>query len=255
MVSRRAFTLLAALAGLGALLPRRALAEGIGALAPAAAARREPLLAALEALVGRFDRGEISAEQFVADVQARLAATDLPAALADYLDPAAGGERIDVVWHDTVDNQARALMLFFIPPGHAHPPHAHHQVASTQCVVRGTVRVRQYARVARLDPHTLTLRPVRDRTLTPYGAILATEQLDNVHWFGAETEPAIVLNYSLNGGIRDTFDAPRTRGVGRYYLDPTGAVRDGVIVAPQISEEAARARFASQPLSAFASLG
>ena len=157
------------------------------------------------------------------------------------------------VWNAADGGRQRLLMLFFIPPRNAVPAHAHHEVASAQCVVRGSVRVRQYDRARRLDPHTLALQPVSDRMFAAGETILTTERLDNVHWFGAEDVAAVVVNYSLNGGLRDTFDPPDSRPAGRYYLDPTTAKRvDGLIVAPELGSDDAHARFAGHALSEFA---
>ncbi len=254
MMTRRAFTALASLAGLGALVPPEALPRAIRRLALPPANAREPLLMRIVAVVAKLDRGELSPEAFVREVQARFAETALPAELHAELAAPPPGNAVHVVWSSSEGDRQRMLMLFFIPPATAVPAHAHHDVASAQCVVRGRVRVRQYERVRRIDPHTLGLRPVTDRVLVPGQAILTTERLDNVHWFGAETEPAVVINYALNGGFRDTFDPPGSRPVGRYYVDPTTADHiDGLIAAPELAAEAAHAQFAGHALSEFAS--
>lgn len=254
MVTRRSFTVLASLAGLGALVAPAALPRAVRRWGIGSADARAPMLDRIEMLVGRLDRGELSPEAFLREVQARFDETDLPAELQDHLAKAPRGNAVLGVWSEAESNRQRALMLFFLPPGNAVPAHAHHSVASAQCVVRGSLWVRQYERIRRLDPHTLALRPVIDRRFAARETFLTTERLTNVHWFGAEGEPAVVVNYSLNGGFRDTFDAPDSRPVGRYFVDPTASDRiDDLIAAPELASDDAHARFASHALSEFAS--
>lgn len=251
MASRREFVLLAATAGLGALVAPALLSRAVRALDPSPGVLRTRLVAQIDALAGKLERGEIDAAAFTREVQMRLDNTPLPAVLEDRLAAAPSGDHIEGLWSTKVGAQRRMLMLFFIAPGHSHPPHAHHDVASVQMVVRGTIDARQYARERRLDPRTLALRPVADRRLGPGDVILTTERIDNVHWFGAVDQPAVVLNYSLNGGLRDLVEPDARRGPGRYFIDPTAAPSDGLIVAPHLSEAEADARFAKRPVRAF----
>ena len=253
MLTRRSFTVLASLAGLGALVAPAALSRVVRRLRIGSTDAHEPMLDRIERLVGRLDRGELSPEAFLREVQARFDETDLPAELQDHLTAAPPGNAILAVWSASEANRTRALMLFLLPPASAVPAHAHHSVASAQCVVRGNLWVRQYERVRRLDPLTLALRPVSDRRFAAGETFLTTERLANVHWFGAEAEAAVVVNYSLNGGFGNTFDAPDSRPVGRYFVDPTTRDRiDDLIAAPELESDEAHARFASHALSDFA---
>lgn len=251
MASRRAFVLLAASAGLGTLAGPALLPRLVRALQPTAEELRERLVRQLDALAGKLDRGELDAEAFVREVRMRLDDVPLPAAIEDRLAAAPRGDVVEGLWSVQRGAQRRMLMLFFIAPDHSHPPHAHHDVASVQVVVRGTLDVRQYERERRLDPRALALRPAADRRLAPGGVILTTERIDNVHWFGAVGEPAVVFNYSINGGLRDLVEPGAARGPGRYFVDPTAAPRDGLIIAPHLSEAEADARFAGRPLRDF----
>jgi hypothetical protein len=251
MSSRRGFVLLAASAGLGALAAPALLPRLVRALQPSTADLRDRLVQRLDALAGMLERGELDATSFIREVQMRLDDGELPTVLADRLAAARSGDAVEGLWSQRQGQQKRMLMLFFIAPGHSHPPHAHHDVASVQTVVRGNVRVRQYARERRLDPRTLALRPVADRTLGPGGVILTTERIDNVHWFGAVDQPAVVFNYSLNGGLQDLLEPTAERDPGRFFIDPTAAPVDGLIVAPHLSADEAKSRFAHQPLGAF----
>jgi hypothetical protein len=81
-----------------------------------------------------------------------------------------------------------------------------------------------------------------------------TDHQTNVHWFGAEDEPAVLLDFFVEG--RGLYEAPfepdPTRPLGRRYLDPTGAPgADTLIAAKELSPEEAYRRFAAKRLSAF----
>jgi hypothetical protein len=79
-----------------------------------------------------------------------------------------------------------------------------------------------------------------------------TEYQRNVHWFGVDDRPAILLNYSINGGFSDTFDARAQRPIGRYYVDPTVGEREGqLILTPEIGVEAAHDKFARHSIREF----
>ena len=78
-----------------------------------------------------------------------------------------------------------------------------------------------------------------------------TERKDNVHWFGAEKDPAIVFNFNASGTKETTFDPIVSRKPGRYYVDPVSPVEDGRIVARHLSKEEAHGRFERHPLSFF----
>ncbi len=239
---------------------KRALAARISRVlgrAPRRDRHQGPLVDRLRGLTSELRAGAITPEEYVRAVEKLYRMTDLEAELGRWLDEPRGklqsiGFRQFFLAAIGQDRPRAALWLFFVPPGVTYPPHAHHDMASAQCVVRGNLRVRQYERVSRLDPLTIGIRPVSERGLVPGGTILMTEFLDNVHWFGTEEEPAILLNCHLSGGFRRLFDRDPGRSPRRYWVDPTGPRGpDGLIAAPEIPMNEARARFATRPLTEF----
>jgi hypothetical protein len=214
------------------------------------------LVETIRGLNAELDRGAITPEEFVRALDERCRALDLEEELAGLLDEPAGKLQ-PIGFHQLLINDVRGtpghLWLFFVPAGVMYPPHAHHDMLSVQRVVRGRVHLRQYERVTRLDPETLGIRPAADRMLEPGGAILMTEFLDNVHWFGAEEGPAVVLNFNRGKAGPRTFDPRESAGKPRrYFVDPTGAPRpDGLIAAPHLAGNEARARFARRPIRDF----
>lgn len=247
---RRMFILLSMIAGLGAIASPFAVPRILRRFGLEPDLYSGPLIGRIDDSLGRLDRGEIGPEDFTGEIHKLLHEIDLEGEINEWLDD--GRNYVLYRNRDISPWRRRSILLFYIPPGTAHAPHSHHQVISIQCAVKGEVRQRQYERVRRLAPDRLALRPVSDGVLKPGESLRTTEFHNNVHWFGAEKEPAIVLNYNINGGIEKTFDPKGDRGVGRYYLDPTVSDRDGdLIAAPELGSEEAIARFAARPLSAF----
>lgn len=251
---RRMFILLSMIAGLGAIASPFAVPRILRRFGLEPDLYSGPLIGRIDNSLGRLDRGEIGPLDFTGEIHRLLHEIDLEAEFNGWMDD--GRNYILYRNHDVSPWRKRSILLFYIPPGTAHAPHSHHEVISIQCAVRGEVRQRQYERVKRLAPDRLALRPVSDGVLEPGESLRTTEFHNNVHWFGAESQPAIVLNYNINGGIEKTFDPKGGREVGRYYLDPTVSDREGdLIAAPELGYEEAIARFAERPLSAFPGTG
>jgi hypothetical protein len=242
---RRDFLALSVSLGLATLLPPRALA-GV------AKRFHGPLRGAVAALLRRVDRHELDAPGFVDELSKRYDDVALAHDLATWIDAPHEDDAMVELLREPIGSHGLSMMLFFLGKNAAHPPHAHHDLMSAQCVLRGRVQLRQFDRLARLDPSTLALRLTRDTELSPGGRLLMTEHEDNVHWFGTAGAPALIFNVNVAGTPGATFDARGSRGRGRYYVDPTSGERhDGAIVARELSGEEAHARFARRPLADF----
>jgi hypothetical protein len=134
-----------------------------------------PLVVKINDLLDRLDRREITAEQFVSELHQRYNEFDLESEFNQWL-----GEvpedclSVRSLYERTDEMRQSVLHLSYIPPMNSIPPHAHHNLASAQCILKGNLHVRQYDRIARLGPHTLTLRLVSDTILHQYDTILTT---------------------------------------------------------------------------------
>lgn len=220
---------------------------------------RGPLAQAAHRLAAAAERREIAAEAVLDGFQAALDAADPAAEFAPWAGQRPPGEHVDRwLCRRRPGRGPRGvtmrLVLIYLEAGCSEPPHHHNQLASLQCVVRGRVLCRQYERVARRGDGRLTIRPVAQRTLTAGETFRATEHETNVHWFGAEDEPAVLLDFFVEGrGLYATpFEPDPTRPLGRRYLDPTGAPgADGLVAAEELSPGEAYRRFASKSPSAF----
>ncbi|MFQ5618507.1 MAG: hypothetical protein ACE5FR_05980 [Rhodospirillales bacterium] len=146
------------------------------------------------------------------------------------------------------------LQLFYLKPHRSEPPHYHTMLASLQCVVSGRIYCRQYDRLARTDENVVMIRPVSQRELTAGQTFRTTDHKDNVHWFGTEDEPAVVLDFYIKGkALYETpFESDAKRPHGRHYLDPTGRPdADNLIAARELGVEEAYRRFASKGILSF----
>ena len=144
------------------------------------------------------------------------------------------------------------FQLLHMHPYEVHPPHGHRDLISNQMVLDGRCWLREYDRVARIDDSTVLLKLRSDRELKVGDRIRTTEVDRNVHWFGAEAEGAVQLNFFVTGFQEWHFDSHLTRRYGRSYYDPTGPLtRDGLIVGKEIPVEEAEARFQNRSLLQF----
>ena len=146
------------------------------------------------------------------------------------------------------------LQLFYLKPHRSEPPHYHNKLASLQCVISGRIYCRQYDRVARADENVLMIRPVLQRELTVGQTFRMTDHKNNVHWFGTENEPAVILDFFIGGGAlyETPFETGPKRPPGRYYLDPTPQPdAKNLIAARELSIEEAYRQFASKSIVSF----
>lgn len=250
--SRRRFILLSTLAGLTVMCSPHAVARTLREFGFAPERRDDPVVDQISELFDRLDRRDISPEAYVREVRKRYEEIDLEKELREELDVAAatGWYRL----YGKIDTtRSRTLELNYMPANVSVPPHAHHDQASAQCVLGAELHVRQYERVVRLDRRNLALRPVSDRIFRPYDVLASTEHLLNTHWFGTGDRPVVRLNAKVVGGFDRTFEIKDGRPKGRYYVDPTTGVRHGdLIVATEIGQDEAYARFSRRALREFA---
>ncbi len=159
----------------------------------------------------------------------------------------AEGRDIMLYWR-TEPNGIR-FQILHMRPREVHPPHGHANLISNQLVLHGSVHLREYDRVARIDSETVLLK-LRSDGWVGVGERIQTTAVDReVHWFGAGDTPAVQLNFSVGGLQHWTFDG---RSRGRVYFDPTGPVQgDGLIIAKQITAQEAEARFQGHALAEF----
>lgn len=204
-------------------------------------------------LIARLGRGELDVDDYQREVAAVLRAPGLLDELGPQIDRALAERKDQVFYRRQHDGRRDTLQLLYLEAFEVHPPHCHHNLISNQMNVSGRCHVREYDRVARLDDSTLLLRLARDDWFGVGDVMQTTEVVRNAHWFAADANPCVVLNFYLLGYQDWTFDppAPRRRA-GRQMVDPTlSAQRDGLIVAKEIDYATSYAKFGNRPLAEF----
>lgn len=208
-----------------------------------------PLRARLEVLLDAFAGGRIDATTVQHGLVAALCDIGVAVALGPAILTARQTGADAIVWRKDFGHRDVTVSVIHLEPGEVHPPHHHHNVTSVQMVLEGHIDGREYDRVERLDASTVLLRPVSDGPLTPGTLLLAHEWSRNVHWFAAgPAGPALMFNCNARGFARTTFDPSDGRALGRRLLDPTGAVRDGLIAAREVDVDTAYGKFGGRPL-------
>jgi hypothetical protein len=133
---------------------------------------------------------------------------------------------------------AYAAALFDFAPDNVITPHGHRHMVSAHMIVGGRFRIRNFDRL-RDAPGAMVVRPTRD-TIASIGTISTmSSDCDNIHWFVPQGGPARTFDVIISG-----LDA----GQPDYdikAIDPLGGkrLRDGSIVAPIMSFEAASAKY------------
>ena len=150
-----------------------------------------------------------------------------------------------------IDECRYALHCFYVADGEVHPPHHHHNVVSTQIVMRGRLHLREYDRVKRTPEGTLLIRVISDKIIKEGDVFQASEWKRNAHWFAAVDGPAIIFNMNARGFEQDTFATDADR-FGRLYLDPTRVGTDGLAEVDEFDEARAQQLFQGKRLDQFA---
>ncbi len=120
------------------------------------------------------------------------------------------------------------------------PPHGHHRVVSGFYLLEGEVAVRHYDRVREVE-NGVVVRQTLDAVLGPGEFTANSERYHNVHWLAGRAAASYLFRLTVAGTRVNPFGT----AVGaseRVYLDPTGPTdSNGLIVAPYVSETAAKA--------------
>jgi hypothetical protein len=181
---------------------------------------------------------------------ARVAAKDLLAALSiDWSTLRRETRRAGQVTHRLAPTELHGCpatpvfrpKLFAFARNHAIVPHAHHNLVSAFLVLAGRFHGRHFDRVSE-DAEAIVIRPTDDRPFEPGDAAAISDQRDNVHWFTALDDDALLFNLSVT--IPESLRDPRVSSTGRIYLDPDGERLDaGLIRAPRASLSLLRAKY------------
>lgn len=244
-------------------LTRRAQMTGIFsafvavALASEVAAARPPRRMAARDWIDRQDelgrtlrRGEITPRTWMTqvemlareiDVAELMAEVDLAKVGAFSLSPTNDPRKRSVRFIDASGAPRRltyAAALFDFSPENVITPHGHRHMVSAHLVVGGKLRVRNFDRL-RDEENAMIIRPTRDSIARVGDLSAMSSERDNIHWFVPRGGPARTFDVVVAG-----LDAGQPDH-DIQAIDPLGGrrLRDGSIVAPIITFEAASAKY------------
>lgn len=218
-----------------------------GAILPDVDSYRERLWTGAQEQIERLGRHEITPDEYIDRIRALHQSMDLVGELRPWIDRALAERRDQILNQKTTPERSWTMQLLYLEPNEVHPPHCHHNLISTQVVLHGRVYAREWDRVARLGPDTVLLRTRTDRWFGVGDRFETTEVSKNAHWFCADGNPAVMLNFYILGFQEWTFDPPGTKG--RRMLDPTYGVQgDGMIVARELALNEGYERFGDTPI-------
>ena len=250
-MDRRDFILLSTLVGITSVFPKNALGSVIKGLKLNLASYNGPLLNKILLALNQLDRNQITSEKFVNELKRLYSETDLAAEFKDWIHevPVDGSDHRVLMRHDEA-NRYYSIDLYYVAANTSTPPHCHHNLISTQTVLKGQLNLRQYNRVSRIDPSHILIRPSRESLVRAGDCILMTETVNNVHWFGATANAALLFNFQVKGIPGPRFDSDRNSA--REYLDPTvHRNTSGDLVARELTKIEATDRFEKCHLSEF----
>jgi hypothetical protein len=121
-------------------------------------------------------------------------------------------------------------------------PHGHRNLVSAFFVLDGRFHGRHYDRI-RDEPDAIVICPTDDREFAPGDAAAICDHHDNVHWFTALDDDALLFNVgvTLPEHLRGR-PGLRKGPTERVYLDPEGErLEGGLIRAPRASLAALQA--------------
>ena len=157
----------------------------------------------------------------------------------------------DILWREIKKAQNFTLQLIYLAPHTAHPPHYHFNHISTQLVMAGSMRAREYERIARINNKMVTLKPVYDGTHNVGDTMQTTEFCRNVHWFGALSDPVIFLNFNVHGLELETFEPDIGQHKGRNTIDPTVGGNRNHLTGAKIDTDKAEEKFSNRSIDDF----
>jgi len=219
---------------------------------PDVAGVSHPLIGGSIRLIDRLRQHQLTVDEFLAAVGSLHREVGVLDSLATWVERALTEQQNQILYRTTAAETRETIQLYYLEPYEVHPPQCHHNIISTQVVLHGRLRVREYDRIARFRADTILLRMRRDAWLSPGDSLRTSEVEANGHWFAAGAAPTVVLNFNVYGYQAWTFDA-KDQPLQRRLMDPTlAASPDGLIIARELGLDEGYKKFANRSLDSFA---
>jgi hypothetical protein len=137
------------------------------------------------------------------------------------------------------------VRIFGMRQGGAIIPHVHNEMVSAHLVVSGSFRARTHDRIRDLSD-AVVLRQTRDAELTPGEIISMSDKRDNQHWLVAKENRSITFDVGIVDVPASWSYGLKANEYNMIFVDPTNPPQsDGTIVAPILTFEQAKAKFAA----------
>ncbi len=137
------------------------------------------------------------------------------------------------IHHSLASKSAFKAQIFIMRKGFSIVPHGHNYMTSLFLVLSGSFHGRHYERLKETKKH-YWIKPSIDKDFSGGKYSTISDELNNIHWFKANSEIAMLLNFN----VKNLKKGPKKPG--RVYLDPLGKKSDkGLILAKIISRKKA----------------
>ena len=212
---------------------------------------KSPTMKEIRGMISRLGQRRLTVPQFQKEVLRVYREGDLWGQLGPWIGECLAKKRDRILWREIKATRDFTLQLIYLAPNTAHPPHYHFNHVSTQLVMAGRMRAREYDRLAAITEDSVMLKPVYDGVHAVGDTMQTAEFHRNVHWFGALTEPTVFLNFNVHGLEPKTFESDLGQHRGRNTIDPTIGGNERHIVGHKIDIEKAEAKFAHRSIDDF----
>lgn len=212
---------------------------------------KSPTMKEIRGLISQLGRKQLTVPQFQKEVLRVYREADLWEQLGPRIEACLTHKRDDILWREVKATRNFTLQLLYMGPNTAHPPHYHFNHVSTQLVMAGRMRAREYERLAIITDDSVMLKPVYDGIHEIGDTMQTAEFHRNVHWFAALTEPVVFLNFNVHGLERETFEPDTGQHKGRNAIDPTIGGNERHLVGHKMDIDKAEAKFSHRAIDDF----
>ena len=212
---------------------------------------KSPTMREIRGLISRLGQRQLTVPQFQKEVLRIYREGDLWGQLGAWIDECIDKKQDRILWREIMATRNFTLQLLYMAPNTAHPPHYHFNHVSTQLMMAGRMRAREYERIARMTDDSVTLMPFYDGVHEVGDTMQTAEFHRNVHWFAAETEPTVFLNFNVHGLESETFEPDTGQHKGRNTIDPTVGGNERHLIGHKMGVEKAEAKFAHRSIDDF----
>lgn len=198
----------------------------------------KPLVGELDHLVFRLESEELSDYEFIKLISDAMVSAVNRGDLNDYLSRDVGDdENIDITLKKKlfyVPLKWWYLKIHYMAPGNVHGLHAHRNVISTQVILKGRLKVKEYDRVGHLDSSPVKLKLHSDTVYSKFDSIQSTDNFCNVHGFEPANGPAVRFQFYLRGHTSLLSRFPKR---GRLYVNVIDEAESGQYVLAAIGDK------------------